>query len=67
MSSRIPSDRATSRARSVPDELLVRVDDGGRTVAFQWTDGAGELQYWVLSPEQSSAFLATASDPSAAG
>ena len=53
--------------KTVPEELLVRIDDGGRTVAFQWTDGAGELQYWVLSPEQSSAFLAPASDPSVAG
>ena len=40
-----------------PSELLVRPSDGGRTVAFQWTDGAGELQYWSLSIDQSRAYL----------
>jgi hypothetical protein len=42
---------------SAPQELLVRPLDGGRTVAFQWTDGAGELQYWSLSIDQSRAYL----------
>jgi len=44
----------------VPHELLVRLSrrrGHDPVVAFEWTDGAGELQFTVLSPAQSWPYL----------
>lgn len=48
------------QAKRVPDELLVVLREPRRKperVAFQWRDGAGELQIAVLSPAQSWPYL----------
>ncbi len=48
---------ASIALHSEEDRMMVRQGDGSRTVVFQWTDGAGELHIWALSPAQSTPFL----------